>query len=156
MKKALALVAFAALIGIPALGDSITGTAGWVYLRGDSDIYSQNELETTFETSDLDDFGGSVRYDKFLGEYVNLSGGFSFYQSDSTVEDVDFVFDNGQPVLRNIAIEVFPVEVSLPHVLPAGRNVPVIPYFGGGFGFYYWNYERSGTSSSTVSAIRRR
>ena len=35
------------------------------------------------------------------------------------------------------------VEVSF-KVLPAGRNVPVIPYIGGGAGLYYWQYEEIG------------
>ena len=143
MRKALALAALVALIGIPAFGDSITGTIGYAWPSGDSDIFSQNEFETTFETSDLGGFAGTVRYDKFLGDYVNLSGGFSFYYGDTLVQDVEFVFDNGQPVFRDITLEVVPIEASV-HVLPLGRNAAVIPYFGGGFGFYYWEYEEVG------------
>ena len=143
MRKVLAIAAFAALIGLPAFGDSITVTGGYFLPSGGSDVFEQNEIETTFEASDLNDFGGTIRYDHFLGEYINLGGGISFYQGDDTVQDRDFVFDDGGPILRDIRLEIVPVEANI-HFLPAGRNAAVIPYFGGGFGFYYWEYEEIG------------
>lgn len=143
MKKLLAFFLFAGLAAIPAFGDSFTILGGYVLPRGHSDVYQQNERETTFRVSDLNNFGGTVRYDKFLGNFVNISGGVSFYDDTTTVSDVDFVHTDGFPVLRDIRLEIVPLEASI-HLLPAGRNVPVIPYVGGGFGLYYWRYEEVG------------
>lgn len=143
MKRLMALFLLAGLAGVPAFGDSITFTGGYVLPKGDSDVYFQNELETTFDIHDLDGFGATIRYDHFLGNYVNIGGGFSYYDSSTTVQDVDFIRENGQPLLRDISLEIVPMEVGV-YLLPAGRNSAVIPYIGGGFGVYYWQYQEIG------------
>lgn len=143
MKKLLAFILFAGLVGVPAFGDSVTGLIGWVQPRGDSDVFQQNEFETTFRVNDLDNIGGTFRYDHFLGNFVNISGGFSFYEDTTTVRDVDFVHEDGTSIIRDIHMEIAPIEASV-HVLPIGRNAGVIPYVGGGFGLYYWRYEEVG------------
>ncbi|HSP06199.1 MAG TPA: hypothetical protein VLR94_03435 [Acidobacteriota bacterium] len=143
MKRLLALLLFTGLATAPAFGDSVTFLGGYVLPRGDSDVYKQNEKETTFRVSDLNGFGGTIRYDKFIGEFINISGGVSFFDSHTHVQDVEFVQDHGQPILRDIFLEIVPLEASL-HVLPAGRNTVIIPYLGGGFGLYYWQYEEHG------------
>jgi hypothetical protein len=143
MKKVLLMFVILGMSTLPVFGDSLDLLAGYVVPRGGSDVFDQNELETTFETDDLGGFGGSIAYNRFLGEFVNLGFGVSFYESDTTVEDLDFEFSNGQPILRDIFMEIVPLEVSL-HVLPTGRNAPVIPYVGGGFGVYFWKYEEIG------------
>jgi hypothetical protein len=142
-KQLLAFLAVAGLAVIPAFGDSVTVLGGYVMPKGDSDVYRQNELETTFQVDDLNYLGGSVRYDWFLGDFVNLSAGTSFFHNTTTVEDVDFEHTDGAPILRDIRLEIVPLEASV-HFLPAGRNPHVIPYVGGGFGFYYWEYEEIG------------
>lgn len=143
MKKLFAFFLFGTLLSIAAFADSFTALGGYVRPRGHSDVFQVNEAETTFRVNDLDGFGGSFRYDWFLGNFINLSGGTSFYYDSTTVQDVDFVQLNGQPIFRDIRFEIVPLEASL-HLLPAGRNQPVIPYVGGGFGIYYWRYEEIG------------
>lgn len=143
MKKLLAFFLFAGLAAMPAFGDSITVLAGYVQPKGDSDVFQQNEFETTFRVKDLNNIGGTFRYDKFLGNYINISGGVSFYEDTTTVRDVDFVHQDGTSVIRDIRLEIAPIEASV-HVLPIGRNAGVIPYVGGGFGLYYWRYEEVG------------
>lgn len=143
MRKVLLLILLSAATAVPASAGSINALFGYVQPRGDSDIYSQNELETTFRTNDLNDFGGTVGYDHFLGNYVNVGASFSFYESDTTVQDVDFEFENGAPILRNIRLQIIPLEANV-RVLPTGRDASIIPYFGGGFGFYFWEYEEVG------------
>src|SRR5262249_14256621 len=110
---------------------------------GDSDVYRQNARETTFRVSDLGGFSGVVAYNHFLGSHFDLGGGFSFFAHDTNVQDVEFSFLDGTPLIRNIRLEIYPVEGSL-HFLPAGRDVPVIPYIGGGGGVYFWHYDEVG------------
>jgi hypothetical protein len=143
MKKVLLFLFVCTVAALPASAGSINALFGYVQPSGDSDVFSQNERETTFRVNDLDDFGGSIGYDFFLGNNVNLGAGFSYYHSDTTVEDVDFEFQNGQPILRDIHFQIVPLEANI-KFLPTGRDSVVIPYVGGGFGIYFWEYEEFG------------
>jgi hypothetical protein len=141
MRKLLLVGVLFWAITAPVLADSVNLLAGYFIPSGDSDIYQQNEAETTFRVNDLNDFIGSAGYDHFLGNHFSLGGNLSFYQGETVVQDRIFVDDS--PIFRNIRLEIVPLEVSL-RVLPAGRDVPVIPYVGGGAGLYYWEYEEVG------------
>lgn len=144
MKKLLlVMMMFAGMASVPAFADQVNLLGGYVLPEGNSDVYDQNARETTFRTKDLDGWGGTFGYDHFLGEFVNLGISSSFYHNDTTVQDVDFAYQNGAPILRNIHLQIVPLEFNL-HILPIGREPAVIPYLGGGFGIYFWNYEEAG------------
>lgn len=143
MKKLLLSSIFLCFIGIPVFADSINFLGGYIYLNGDSDVYIQNEQETTFRVNDLNNFIGTVGYDHFFGEHFSLGGNFAYYQGETTVEDVRFVFPDNAPIFRTIQLQIVPLEISA-KVLPAGRNAGVIPYVGGGAGIYYWEYQEFG------------
>ena len=143
MRRLIPLLLLFCFVSIPAFADSFYFLGGYAWISGDSDIYVQNELETTFDVDDLNNFTFTIGYDHFIGDYVNLGGNLSYYDSDTTVIDSEFEFPNGAPVRRNIALQIIPLEVNL-HFLPAGRNDYVIPYVGGGVGVYFWQYEEMG------------
>lgn len=143
MRKLLLSILFLSVLSLPAFADSFNVSASYFMPRGDSDIFDQNKIETTFRTKDLNGFGASFRYDHFIGEYVNVGAGVSFSDQDTDVVDNDFEFPNGDPVVRNISLQIVPLEAHL-HFLPAGRELPVIPYVGGGAGVYFWQYEERG------------
>lgn len=143
MKRLLLLILFSSVLSLPAFADSFTVTGSYFIPQGNSDIFSQNERETTFRTSDLNGFGGSFRYDHFMGNYVNVGGGVSFFDQSTHVVDKDFQFPNGSAIRRNISLQIIPLEANF-HFLPAGRELPVIPYLGGGVGVYFWQYRERG------------
>jgi opacity protein-like surface antigen len=143
MRRLLLSILFLAAVSLPAFADSITVTGSYFMPRGDSDIFTQNEHETSFRTNDLNGLGAQFRYDHFLGNYINIGGGVSFYDQNTDVVDNDFEFPNGNQIVRNIELQIVPLEVNL-HILPAGRDVPVIPYIGGGAGLYFWEYHERG------------
>jgi hypothetical protein len=144
MKKLLLMMIFVGIASVPAVfADQVNLFAGYVLPSGNSDVFDQNARETTFRTSDLDGWGGTIGYDHFLGEFFNLGLSTSYYHDDTTVQDVDFTYQDGHPILRDLHFEIVPLEFNL-HVLPLGRNPAVIPYLGGGFGVYFWNYEEAG------------
>jgi Outer membrane protein beta-barrel domain len=143
MKKYLFLLITAGLFTIPAYSDSFYFLGSYVNPQGDSDIFLQNEIETDFETSDLNGFGVTFGYDHFIGEFVNIGGAVGYYQGRETVADSDFVFENGAPILRDIRLRTVPLEANF-SVLPLGREVVVIPYIGAGIGVYFWQYEEIG------------
>jgi hypothetical protein len=143
MNKFLLILGFSLITACPVLAGSLTVLGGYVTPSGSSDIFTQNEQETTFRTKDLNDFGISIGYDHFLNNYINIGGGVTYYRGRTRVRDVVFVFDDGSSVIRDITLEIVPLEFGL-KVLPLGREKPVIPYFGGGGGAYYWKYEEAG------------
>jgi hypothetical protein len=143
MRKLLLSILFLCAVSLPAFSDSITITGSYFMPRGHSDIFDQNERETTFRTNDLNGFGAGFQYDHFIGNFVNIGAGVSFYDQNTDVIDNDFEFPNGDQIVRNIALQIVPLEVNF-HFLPAGREVPVIPYFGGGAGVYFWEYRERG------------
>lgn len=143
MKKILFSAFLVVLLSIPAFSDSMYVLVGYNWPAGKSDVYTQNERETSFRVNDLNWFSGTFGYDHFLGNYVSIGGSVSGYEHDTNVEDVDFEHLDGTPIFRNIRLEVVPMELNL-HLLPAGRNAGLIPYVGGGVGIYYWEYEEAG------------
>jgi hypothetical protein len=143
MKKLIFMMISIALVSIPVFADSFTVLGGYTSPRGDSDIYDQNALETDFDVDDLNDFGASFSYDHFVGDFVNIGGGLSFYQGETRVTDQEFEFSNGDPIRRLISLQIIPLEANI-RFLPAGREAAVIPYIGGGAGIYFWEYEERG------------
>ncbi|MCI0412629.1 hypothetical protein L0222_07490 [bacterium] len=143
MKKSLLLMIIAVFITIPAHSDSLYVLASYVNPEGESDVYEQNRIETTFDPDDLNALGGTFGYDHFIGEFVNIGGSISFYEGDTTVRDREFEFTNGDPIFRNIRLRIIPIEANV-RVLPIGREMAVIPYVGAGAGVYVWEYEEIG------------
>ena len=143
MKKYLLTLAAAVLFAIPAYSGSFYALGSYVTLEGDSDIYRQNSEETTFEVDDLNSFGGTFGYDHFFGDYVNFGPSISFYYADTTVSDLEFEFEDGREIFRDIRLHIVPIEANL-RILPIGRDQPVIPYIGAGVGVYIWEYEEIG------------
>ena len=137
------MTALVFLAGIPAHADSVTILGGFVTPSGDSDIYNQNEVETDFEVDDLNDFSATFRYDHFIGNLASIGVSATFYESDTLVTDQELEFLNGKPIHRDISLQIVPLEFNL-HFLPAGRDASFIPYFGGGIGFYFWEYQENG------------
>lgn len=143
MKYLLLLIAAGFLFAVPAHSDSFYILGSYVTPEGDSDIFDQNNLELTFEVDDLNGFGATFGYDHFIGEFVNVGGAVGFYQHDTTVRDREFEFSNGQPIFRDIQLQIVPIE-GMVRFLPVGRESPVIPYVGAGVGVYIWEYEEVG------------
>jgi opacity protein-like surface antigen len=130
-------------VTIPAYSDSFYILASYVNPEAKSDVFEQNRSETTFDPDDLNDFGFTFGYDHFIGEFVNVGGSISVYEGETTVEDREFTFENGAPILREIRLRIIPIEANV-RVLPIGRNYAVIPYVGAGAGIYIWEYEEFG------------
>jgi hypothetical protein len=143
MKRLLLLATVIVAFAAPAHAASFYILGSYARPSGDSDIFEQNKLETTFQDSDLNDLGFTAGYDHFLTDNLNLGGSVSLYNSDTRVQDVDFEFPDGDPIVRTIEMQVIPVEFNV-RFLPAGREQSIIPYVGGGVGAYFWEYEERG------------
>ena len=131
------------LFSYPAFSDSIYVLGSYLSPNGRSDIFEQNRTETTFDTDDLNDFGTTFGYDHFIGKYLNVGGSVTYYQEDAGGRDRAFARPGGGPAERNFRLKLIPLEFNA-RALPVGRDVPVIPYIGGGVGLYLWEYEEAG------------
>ena len=144
MKKYILLATAAAFFfTLPAFSDSIYILGSYVSPEGDSDIFEQNAEEVTFDVDDLNGFGATFGYDRFVGEFVNVGASIGFYENDTTVIDREFEFPNGDPIFRDINLRIVPLEGNV-RILPLGRETVVIPYIGAGAGIYFWEYEEFG------------
>ena len=131
------------LFASPVLSDSFYVLGTYFSPNGRSDIFEQNRRETTFDTDDLNDFGATVGYDHFVGDYFNIGGSASYYREDAVGSDRIFRTSNGGPVVRDFRLKLLPVELNA-RALPIGRDARVVVFIGGGVGFYFWEYEEVG------------
>jgi hypothetical protein len=143
MKKYLFLLIAATLYSFPVHSDSFYVMGSYFNPDGHSDIFDQNKAETFFQVDDLNDWGGTFGYDHFIGNYIDVGGSIAYYRTVQTIEDRQFEFPDGSPVLRDIRFKIVPVEANV-SFLPIGRNYAVIPYVGAGIGVYFWQYEEIG------------
>lgn len=123
--------------------DTFSIKLGAFFPQGKSDIWEQNKFETDLTMTDM--IGGDVvlGYDIFLSDLINAGITLSFYNRKRTVEDRDFVFPDGFPILRDVELSIVPLELGA-KFLPTGRNRKAIPYLGGGLGLYIWEYRETG------------
>ncbi len=138
------LMASPILLTSPAWADTLSVRLGVFVPRGKSDIWDLNRQETTLTTGQM--VGGTlgVGYDLFAGRWFNAAVAVSFYERDRDVEDRDYVYPDGTPIVRTIQLSIVPVEASL-KFLPLGRTRRrAIPYVGGGLGIYFWRYAETG------------
>jgi len=132
------------LLASPAWADTLSVRLGVFVPRGKSDIWDLNRRETTLTTGQM--VGGTlgIGYDLFAGRRLNVAAAVYFYERDRDVEDRDYVYPDGTPIVRTLQLSIVPVEVSL-KFFPLGRNRRgAIPYIGGGLGIYFWQYAETG------------
>src|SRR4030042_4667541 len=79
----------------------------------------------------------------FLGRHFNFACEVGYYQKDVLVEDIDFEYPDGLPIEHVVYLRTVPLQASF-KFLPLGRNRKIIPYVGGGLGFYFWDYQEYG------------
>lgn len=133
------LILFSSLL----MADDITLKLGGYVPSAKSDIWDANELETNFKKSDMVGFYIAGEADLFLGHLFNISFELGYYRDDALAEDVDFVWEDGSPIIHTIYLRIIPLEGSL-KLLPLGRNRKIIPYVGAGIGIYFWDYQEFG------------
>jgi len=143
MKKYLFLLIAATLFSLPAHSDSFYVMGSYFNPDGDSDVFDQNIMETTFQVDDLNGWGGTFGYNHFIGEHFDLGADLAYYHQDTSVEDRGFEFPDGRSIFRDIHFKIVPVEANF-NVRPIGRNYAIIPYIGAGIGIYFWEYEERG------------
>lgn len=143
MKKTIGILGALLLTAAAAGAESVSVKLGYYVPRAQSDLWEQNFENLTADRSDFRGFTLTVEADHFVGDHLNIGGGTGVYEKRVITRDREFEFTDGGTIRQELKLTVIPVEGYL-KVFPAGRELPVIPYFGGGAGIYLWRYEESG------------
>jgi opacity protein-like surface antigen len=131
-------------VGLPAFGDSVlTVKGGYIRPTSGNDLLDLNSRPTTLDRDRLDGLFGEVGYFGSIAERINIGGNVGYYNSDTELDELEFDLGDGETARRNVELRIIPIEFAV-HFLPAGRNVAVSPYVGGGVGAYVWKYREQG------------
>jgi len=143
MKRTLVTCCMALCMAGAVRADSISFKIGYYQPSCDSDLWKQNIRYMTIEADDFNQFTFSSDADFFIGNYVNLEIGTGYYEKSVTSEDREYEFENGTPIRQEFHLRIVPLEGSI-KLYPVGRERPIFPYVGAGFGAYFWEYVESG------------
>ena len=136
----------------PAERGSVTLKLGLFVPDGDSTFWRDNEEIFTFNTEDLEGLVTGVDFGIAVNPKMEFSIGVDYFDSSATSEYRDYIGDDGYPITHDTSLEIMPVQATF-KILPGGRYSEerkyyamnkVVPYIGGGFGFYLWQYRESG------------
>jgi opacity protein-like surface antigen len=148
------LLSVGAAAAPPGQDGAFNFRAGGFFPTGSSDFWTTNEAAFTLDHSDFNGFIGSVGYTASITNYFEFDVNADFYAASSRSADRVFVDQNGDPILHDTRLAIFPVTAGF-RVLPAGRYARrgaegqhyvrrPVPYLGAGIGMSYWAYEEEG------------
>ncbi len=147
----LLLVLAAAAPASAQVVQSLNVGGGWVWPRGfdsrvDGDVLIANLSDFEPLLFDLDEFhGGQVfgEWNVAFSPYVEVSGGFSYYQQ--TVPSVyrDLVNENGFEIAQELKLRMMPI-TAMVRFLPVGDASSFQPYVGAGLAIVNWRYSEAG------------
>ena len=156
MKKYL-LVFIALFLLVPgfAFPDLVTFKVGYFFPGADSDLWTDEFDQMTFQKGDFQDTVFCFTYEYFLSNQISLclsldgysekkAGSYLDYVGD-TVDNELYAFDYGQgsSIAHVFTVSITPLQASI-KLTPLGRRASVIPYVGGGVGAYIWTVRMQG------------
>lgn len=142
---ALALAVVAAAVGaIPAAADAEARfRLGLQTLDGDSRYWEEKTLDFTGDADDFEDVVGGIDFLVEINPRASLMFSVDHYEGEEDQEYLDFVDQDGFPIVHTTTIEITPLTAAFVVDL-APRRSPVVPYLGAGGGIYFWRLEESG------------
>jgi hypothetical protein len=105
--------------------------------------YLINRDTGRFDVSDFNAMTVGGEWSAALGQYLELSAGFGFYQRTVHTVYADWVNDDGTEIQQDLKLRIMPA-TFLVKIVPFGMRSKVQPYVGGGLGVYFWRYSETG------------
>jgi hypothetical protein len=155
MKNTFGRIAVLVLL-LPTLGISgaLSFRLGYFVPRAQSDLWTIEFENMTFQKSDFQNTTLGIHYEHFLTKEVSLVIGVDSYSQTrlGDYEDLlgyptdigDYAFP-GNPayqgafaITHNFGVSITPIQLSL-KLVPLGRRSSFIPYVGGGLSLYVWS-----------------
>lgn len=150
-----AFLIFAPAAAAPAGdGGALQFRIGAFYPSGSSEFWDVNESVFTLDKSDFNDVIGGVSWLTPLNNFLEIGFNADFYDATARSAYIDFVDQDGFPILHDTRLRAMPLTVDL-RVHPAGRHAqrgrsgrllvrrPSF-YVGAGAGMNVWEYEEVG------------
>ena len=150
MRRALAVVTFAALAGWPAFASAgnLEVRLGGFFPRADSnlfhddaDLYLKNLKP--LETSDWDGFTGGIAYNSKIATNVELGFNIDGYGRSFDTSYRDYVRPDGTEIRQTLKFDVVPMGFTL-RLVPTRRNAKIAPFVEAGADVFFYNYEEYG------------
>lgn len=138
--------------GAPYERGFVTLKLGFFVPDGDSSFWRDTEDVFTLNVEDLEDMTVGVDFGVSVNPRAEFSISLDFYDATASSEYRDYVGDDGFPIMHDTSLEIIPVQATF-KFLPGGRYSEgrkyyalnkIIPYVGGGIGFYLWEYRENG------------
>ena len=139
----LAPAAWAGGIGHYGGQNSIRIHGGSFEPDGESQSWSDKEIDFFGDAGDFDDFQFGVDWVYYVSARVGLMGSFNGYEGESLQSYRDFVTGSGADIFHLATLELGSFEAGIVVHLLRGDAV-VLPYVGGGVGLYDWTLVEDG------------
>jgi len=155
-----ALLILAAAVALPAPASAqqtISVQVGAFLPKGENsrvegDVLDINRQYLLFDFGDFNGFLVSGDWSTTLGNYIEASAGFGFYQSTVPAIYGEWVNEDGSEIEQDLKLRIMPA-TAVVRVLPLGARRAFQPYFGGGLAVYFWEYSETGEFLGTDESI---
>ena len=127
---------------------------GGFFPSGDSDGWRATGSGLTLEPSDFNGAMFGFTFAASLNPNLDFALSTDWLGSTTHSSYRNYLFEDNSPITQRETLRLMPVDFSL-RILPTGRTAPrgtkgrrvlrpVVPYFGGGVGLMFYEYEQSG------------
>ena len=155
-----ALLVFAVAAGLPtpaSAQQTISLQLGAFLPKGENsrvagDVLDVNRQYLLFDFGDFNGFLVSGDWSVALGEYLEASAGFGFYQSTVPAIYGEWINEDGSEIEQDLSLRIMPA-TAIVRVLPLGARKAFQPYVGGGLAVYFWRYSETGEFLGTDDSI---
>ncbi len=155
-----ALLVFALAVGLPAPASAqqtISVQLGAFLPKGENgrvegDVLDINREYLLFDFGDFNGFLVSGDWSFALGQYLEGSAGFGYYQSTVPAVYREWINEDGSEIEQDLKLRIMPA-TALVRVLPLGARRAFQPYFGGGLAVYFWRYSETGEFLGTDESV---
>ena len=154
------LLVLAVGVGLPAPASAqqtISLQVGAFLPKGENsrvagDVLDINREYLLFDSGDFNGFLVSGDWSFALGEYLEASAGFGYYQSTVPAVYREWINDDGSEIEQDLKLRIMPA-TAVVRVLPLGARQAFQPYFGGGLAVYFWRYSETGEFLGTDDSV---
>jgi hypothetical protein len=107
------------------------------------DVLAINRQYLLFDFGDFNGFLVSGDWSVGLGEYLEASAGFGFYQATVPAIYAEWINEDGSEIEQDLTLRIMPA-TAVVKILPLGSKKAFQPYVGAGLGIYFWRYSEKG------------
>jgi opacity protein-like surface antigen len=150
MRRALAVVTFAALAGSPGLASAgnLEVRLGAFLPRADSNLFRDDAAlylknGQPIKTSDWDGFTGGIAYNAKIAKNVEFGVNLDGYERSFDTSYRDSVRSDGSEIRQTLKLAIVPLGVTF-RIVPTSRHARLAPFVEAGADVFFYKYEEYG------------